>query len=38
MSCEKLVKFVLNIFNACKSDVNMVYIFLKIILILGQNV
>ena len=26
-SCKRLVKFVLNMFNACKSYVNIVYIF-----------
>ena len=37
-SCKKLVKFVLNKFNTCKSDVYIVYIFLKLIPFLGHDV
>ena len=37
-SCKKLVKFVLNKFNTCKSDVYIVYIFSKLILFLDHDV
>ena len=38
ISCKKLLKFVLNMFNTCKSDVYIVYIFSKLIPFLGHDV